>query len=88
MSRVQIDQAGRIVLPKPLRERFRLERGDNLELEVKGEVIELRPLKPGLTIERVNGIMVICGDSPVPEDIVERSRNERIRDSFIEMGEK
>ena len=40
---VQMDSGGRVVLPKKVRERFRLRGGDTLALEMKGDVIELRP---------------------------------------------
>lgn len=38
-----IDSAGRVVLPKPLRQRFRLRTGSTLRLEVHGDAILLRP---------------------------------------------
>jgi AbrB family looped-hinge helix DNA binding protein len=42
-TRLTLDKAGRIVLPKPLREELRLEAGDTLEVESSGEEITLRP---------------------------------------------
>ncbi len=41
-----LDKAGRIVLPKPLRDQLRLGPGDALQLESEGERILLRPLRP------------------------------------------
>ena len=75
---VQIDQAGRVVLPKRLRERFRLQGGDSLTLEVKGDAIELRPQKASLRLERVNGVLVITGEKTIAEDVVSAARDERI----------
>lgn len=79
---VQIDRAGRVVLPKPLRERFRLQGGDTLTLEVKGEAIELRPQKAKVRLERINGVLVLVNDLSLPEgrDLVSESRDERIEE--------
>ena len=41
-TRLPIDKAGRVVIPKPLREELRLEPGDLLEMESAGEQITLR----------------------------------------------
>jgi len=77
---VQMDQAGRVVLPKRLRERFRLQGGDLLTLEVKGDEIRLRLQKPKARLERVNGVLVLVSEMRFPEgrDLVSDSRNERI----------
>ena len=77
---VQIDRAGRVVLPKKLRERFRLQGGDTLVLEVKGDEILLRPQKTKVRLERVNGVLVLVGEMPLPEGraLVSDSRDERI----------
>ena len=75
---VQMDQAGRVVLPKPLRQRLRLHGGDSLTLEIKGDAIELRPQRPNLRLERVNGILVLSNEMSLPGDLVSDSRNERI----------
>ncbi len=44
-TRLTIDKAGRVVIPKPLREELHLEPGDALELERAGEQITLRPVR-------------------------------------------
>jgi AbrB family looped-hinge helix DNA binding protein len=77
---VQIDQAGRVVLPKPLRERFRLQGGDTLALEVKGEAIELRPQRARDRLARIDGVLVFMSEAPLPagRDLVSESRDERI----------
>ena len=40
-----LDKAGRVVLPKPLRDELELAAGDTLELESRGEQITLRPVR-------------------------------------------
>ena len=44
-TRLIIDKAGRVVIPKPLREELHLEPGDSLEMESAGEQITLRPVR-------------------------------------------
>jgi len=77
---VQIDLAGRVVLPKKIRERFRLHGGDVLALEVKGDTIQLRPQKPATQLQRVNGVLVLVHDVSLPaaKDLVAESRDERL----------
>ncbi len=77
---VQMDGAGRVVLPKKLRERFHLQGGDTLALEVKGDEIHLRPQRASARLERVNGVLVLVSEIPLPEatDLVSESREERI----------
>jgi AbrB family looped-hinge helix DNA binding protein len=80
---VHIDQAGRIVLPKLLRDRFRLRSGDTLAVEAKGDTIELRPTHAVAQLKHVNGVLVFSAPAPlVGEDFVGQSRDERI-DDFI-----
>lgn len=76
---ISIDRAGRVVLPKPLRDRFQLREGDSLSLEVKGDAIELRPAKVGKLI-KMNGVLVYADPTPLPEgvDFTEQMRDERI----------
>ncbi len=79
---VHIDQAGRIVLPKPLRDRFHLRNGDTLAVEAKGDAIELRPTHAMGQLKRVNGeSWFFSGPASLAvEDFVEQSRDERIDD--------
>jgi AbrB family looped-hinge helix DNA binding protein len=41
--KASIDKLGRVVVPKPIRERLRLSGGELLEVEERDGVIELRP---------------------------------------------
>jgi AbrB family looped-hinge helix DNA binding protein len=78
-STVQVDEAGRLVLPKPVRERFGLKRGDTLAIEVRGDAIELRPTRAGARLERINGVLVLTGEMTLTgADLVSASREERI----------
>jgi AbrB family looped-hinge helix DNA binding protein len=44
-TRLTIDKAGRVVIPKPLREELDFGPGDALEIERAGEEITLRPVR-------------------------------------------
>ena len=49
---IQMDKAGRVVLPKPLREQFNLLPGDKLRLSVDGKGIRLEPTDVAGTLVR------------------------------------
>jgi AbrB family looped-hinge helix DNA binding protein len=85
---VQIDQAGRVVLPKRLRERFRLRGGDTLAIEVRGDAIELRPTRAAGELKCVNGVLVFTGAAPLERgrDFVADSREERMDDLMAGMN--
>ena len=57
---VSIDRAGRVVIPKDVRDRLALESGTELEISVHDDIIELSPVRPrGRRIVRVDGWPVI-----------------------------
>ena len=80
---ITIDSAGRIVLPKPLRERFRLRAGSRLEIEIHDDHLTLRPLGQRPMLRDEGGWWVHRGDidpGATLEDAVQRHRRERIED--------
>ena len=65
-SRLVIDKAGRVVIPKPLRDELQLEPGDTLELESTGDQITLRPVRGTGPLTKEHGVWVFhCGE-PLP----------------------
>ena len=53
--RITIDRAGRVVVPKTLRERFNLVAGTELEIEVTGDCLQLRKLGAAPALARGRG---------------------------------
>jgi AbrB family looped-hinge helix DNA binding protein len=60
-----IDKAGRIVLPKPVRDKLQLVAGDALELKNSGEEIVLRPVRIAPSMRKRDGIWVFNLGSPI-----------------------
>ena len=79
-----IDKAGRIVIPKPVREELRLEAGDALELDCEGETLHLRPIRSQIPLHKEHGIWVYRGvsaDRAVDADsVLAAVREQRSRD--------
>jgi len=62
---VVIDRAGRVVIPKPLRDELRLEAGDTLELESEGERVTLRPVRSSAPLRKERGVWVFGTGEPL-----------------------
>ncbi|MGH9744466.1 MAG: AbrB/MazE/SpoVT family DNA-binding domain-containing protein [Candidatus Acidiferrum sp.] len=75
-SKLTLDKAGRIVLPKPLRDELRLSPGDALEIESSGEEITLRPLRGAAGLHKKHGVWVLSSDQPLTHAEVEKLRRE------------
>ena len=74
---ITIDRAGRIVVPKSLRERFNLVAGTELEIEASGEHLQLRKVGAEPALLRKKGILVHHGGSRVNLDVAAFIRAER-----------
>lgn len=69
-SILNIDKAGRIVLPKPVREELSLSPGDSLEMESSGDRIVLRPRHARPRVYKKHGIWVLHTESPLDSKTV------------------
>ena len=78
-----IDKAGRIVLPKSVRDQLQLAPGDALDLEIEGDRVLLSPVRAPAGLHKEMGIWVYRSgkpaDMPVSE-LIEADRDERFRD--------
>jgi AbrB family looped-hinge helix DNA binding protein len=82
ITKVSIDKAGRVVLPKPLREKMRLEAGDDLLIEAHDDQITLRPVRPHALLKKEYGIWVYQGEaSNIPiVKWLDEEREKRVRE--------
>jgi AbrB family looped-hinge helix DNA binding protein len=81
-TKLILDKAGRVSLPKALREELRLEAGDSLALECHGDQITLRPVRASMPIQKENGVWVYRSgekSSVSLRKLIEERRNERDR---------
>jgi AbrB family looped-hinge helix DNA binding protein len=78
-----IDRAGRLVLPKPVRDELQLVAGDSLELESSQEQIVLRPVRGVATLRKKQGVWVMRAGKPLSAEVV----NETIRKIRNERGQ-
>ncbi len=81
---VQMDKAGRVVLPKPLRDQFNLVPGDKLRLSVEGNSFRLAPEDAGGQLVRKGSVLVFTGAFAEPlttakvNELIEQEREGRI----------
>jgi AbrB family looped-hinge helix DNA binding protein len=80
-THIVIDKAGRVVIPKPLREELCLEPGDSLEMESNGEQITLRPVRGTGPLTKEQGVWVFHAGQPLPasatDAMLQQIRGER-----------
>jgi AbrB family looped-hinge helix DNA binding protein len=58
-----LDKAGRVVLPKPVRDEMQLRAGDSLELESSEDRMVLGPRRRGVGLDKKQGIWVFSTGS-------------------------
>jgi AbrB family looped-hinge helix DNA binding protein len=73
VTTLTIDKAGRIVLPKPVREELQLGPGDSLEVESSEERVILRPVRGNGRIYKKQGVWVMHTGAPLSADVVEKT---------------
>ncbi len=88
-TRITLDQAGRVLIPKALREELELQPGDALQLESEGERILLRPVRGTMPLQKEGGIWVFRTGKPLRASttgkVLDEIRNERDR---MNMGKR
>jgi AbrB family looped-hinge helix DNA binding protein len=82
-SRLTLDSAGRVVIPKGLREELHLQPGDELDMEAVGEEIKLRPVRQAPPLSKEQGVWVFRTGQPLPASVTDETlksiRDERDR---------
>ena len=84
-SRLTVDKAGRVVLPKPVRDELQLNPGDSLELESSEQQIVLRPVRGNGPLRKKRGVWVFRTGEPLSAktvtDAITQVRRARDRDN-------
>ena len=75
--RLKLDKLGRVVLPKPLRARYGLRAGTELEIVEGAQEFALRPARSGPSLVELGGILVHQGVPQGELDIVNAIREDR-----------
>jgi len=75
-TKLTLDKAGRVVLPKPLRDELELAAGDVLDLESRGEQITLRPVRGSAPLRKERGIWVYRTGQTLPAATTDRTLRE------------
>lgn len=85
-SRLIIDKAGRVVIPKPLRKELRLEPGDALEIACVGDLLTMRPVRGAGPLSKEQGVWVFRAGQPLPasttDAMLQQIREERDLDNL------
>jgi AbrB family looped-hinge helix DNA binding protein len=85
-TNLTIDKAGRIVLPKPVRDRLQIAPGDQLKLESDDDRIVLRPARGAAQLRKKRGVWVYRSDEPLSastvQETLDRIRRERDQENL------
>ena len=82
---LKVDKAGRVILPKPLRDRLGLRAGSDLEIQEIPEGVVLKPAGRRPSLVRKGSFLVHTGEIPAGYDIlkaIDEDREERMRKAW------
>jgi AbrB family looped-hinge helix DNA binding protein len=80
---VTLDKAGRVVIPKILRDELHLAAGDALSLESEGESLTLRPVRSASPMRREHGVWVFRG-----KQRLSAAATDRVLRDFLEQRDR
>ena len=81
-TKLTLDRAGRVLIPKTLRKELHLGPGDSLQLDSEGEEITLRPVRPKALLKKERGVWVYQGEAThasIPA-LIDSEREKRLRE--------
>ncbi|MEP6538602.1 MAG: AbrB/MazE/SpoVT family DNA-binding domain-containing protein [Bryobacteraceae bacterium] len=82
---LKIDNAGRVILPKPVRDRLGLRAGSELEMRETAEGLVLKPAERRPSLIRKGSFLIHSGEIPAGYDIlkaIDEDREERMRKAW------
>ncbi len=74
---LKMDKAGRVILPKPVRDRLGFQEGSDLEVEETPEGIMLKPVEARPSMVKKQGLWVHTGKVPPHFDVLQAVRDDR-----------
>jgi len=80
---ITLDKAGRMVLPKAVRDALRVGPGDTLRIESDDERIILSPVRQHAGLHKEHGVWVYRSGTPVSRplaELVNEQRDQRLED--------
>ena len=77
-KRVTIDRAGRIVIPKSIRDRYGLHSGSDLEIAADGNRISLEPVTEEAVVSERGKMLIIASELAGEPGDVRSLREERL----------
>jgi AbrB family looped-hinge helix DNA binding protein len=81
-TKLTLDRAGRVLIPRALRKELHLGPGDSLQLNSEGGKITLRPVRPKALLRKERGVWVYQGEpthASIP-DLIDQEREKRSRE--------
>jgi AbrB family looped-hinge helix DNA binding protein len=69
---VTLDKAGRVVIPKTVRDELHLEPGDRLALALEGELVMLRPVRSSTPLRKERGVWVFRTSRKLPAAVTDK----------------
>jgi AbrB family looped-hinge helix DNA binding protein len=83
MATAVLDSAGRVVIPKAMRDELGLAPGDPVSIELDEERVTIRPERSGPAMRKEHGLWVFRSGEPISSDeirqAIEQGRRERSR---------
>ena len=73
---VTLDRAGRVVIPKSLRDELHLEPGDSLALDTQGDSVTLRPIRSTTPLRKDRGVWVFRTGQKLTAAMTEKALRE------------
>jgi AbrB family looped-hinge helix DNA binding protein len=70
-TKLTMDQAGRVALPKAVRDELRLAAGDTLDVRLTSEELTLRPRRNATPLQKERGVWVLRTGVPLRAEQVE-----------------
>lgn len=71
---ITMDSAGRIIIPKSMRDELHLKSGQPLELQIRDNHLELSIAPTSVTLERRDGVLVGVPETSLPPLTAEQVR--------------